>query len=724
MTDSVGNVTLYAHDADSQCISMTDAKQRVTTYTYDARGRQLTTTTPDSRTVTKTYDGLGNVLTVTDEEDRTTSYAYDVANQLTTVTDSLNEVTQYGYDLSGNRTSQTDANGHTTQYVFDSLSRRTSRTLPAGQTESFTYDAVSNKISRTDFNGRTTGFAYDSLNRLLSRTPDPFFNAAPITFTYTPTGKRASMTDPTGVTSYTYTNRDQVLSKATPQGNLAYTYDLFGNVVSVLSSNANGTSVAYAWDADNRLSTVTDNRTNGVTNYTYDPTSQLSTMQYPIGVAHAFTYDNRDRPINLNVTGPLGLSLTYAQTFSPSGRKTNVTEQTGRDTNYGYSSVYRLLSENIAGDPTSTNNGALSYVLDPVGNRTSLTSSLAALPNQNFTYDSDDRLSTHTYDANGNTLVSGGNTFAYDFEDRLTQFDTSVQMSYDGDGNRVVRTQGGSTTRYLIDDVTPTGYPQVAEEVVNGSVAAQYTYGSSRISQNRGGVVSYYDAGSSVHQLFNETGAITDTYDYDAFGNTIAQTGSTVNEFLYRGEQFDTSLGMYYLRARYYIPKTGRFLSADTENGSAIFPWTLHKYLYAAGDPIKYIDPKGRDALDDALLEANIEEKAEYSRFLGCVVTIGLSATAVELYKLTPLGTLGAALDCVASAVSIFDEVPEFAQDLAIVSGGLSAAACAASFINFSIEIHDEEAGTGDLTLETFETVYTCSLAAFEVQAALVELIE
>ena len=86
--------------------------------------------------------------------------------------------------------------------------------------------------------------------------------------------------------------------KATPQGTLSYTYDLSGNVASVVSSNANGTSVAYAWDADNRLSSVTDNRTNGVTNYTYDQTSQFASMQYPNGVAHAFSYDDRDRPIS------------------------------------------------------------------------------------------------------------------------------------------------------------------------------------------------------------------------------------------------------------------------------------------------------------------------------------------------------------------------------------------------------------------------------------------
>jgi uncharacterized protein RhaS with RHS repeats len=54
--------------------------------------------------------------------------------------------------------------------------------------------------------------------------------------------------------------------------------------------------------------------------------------------------------------------------------------------------------------------------------------------------------------------------------------------------------------------------------------------------------------------------AVTDTYDYDAFGNKINSTGTTPNNFLYRGEMYDSDLGLYYLRARYYNPLTGRFM--------------------------------------------------------------------------------------------------------------------------------------------------------------------
>jgi len=189
------------------------------------------------------------------------------------------------------------------------------------------------------------------------------------------------------------------------------------------------------------------------------------------------------------------------------------------------------------------------------------------LTNQSFSYDPDDRLESDTYDANGNTLTSAGSTFGYDFEDRPTTFNGgNVTMIYDGDGNRIVRTADGTASRYLIDDQTPLHHAQVAEEVVAGTVVAQYTYGPMRISQNRAGTVSYYgyDGGGSVRQLFDASGAITDTYTYDAYGNTVAQNGTTVNSFLYRGEQFDTTLGMYYQRARYYIPRTGRFLTADT----------------------------------------------------------------------------------------------------------------------------------------------------------------
>jgi RHS repeat-associated protein len=186
---------------------------------------------------------------------------------------------------------------------------------------------------------------------------------------------------------------------------------------------------------------------------------------------------------------------------------------------------------------------------------------------------------------------------------RLTSMNGgAVTMIYDGFGNRVSKTVGGVTTKYLVeDDVNPTGLPQVFEESVNGVLQRTYTYGLQRISENQqiqgAWTPSFYgyDGFGSVRQLTNLSGALTDSYNYDAFGNLLSSPGPTPNNYLYRGEQYDPDLGLYYLRARYYNPQTGRFLSRDPEDGDPLDPKTLHKYLYAGGNPINRIDPSGKD---------------------------------------------------------------------------------------------------------------------------------
>ena len=92
------------------------------------------------------------------------------------------------------------------------------------------------------------------------------------------------------------------------------------------------------------------------------------------------------------------------------------------------------------------------------------------------------------------------------------------------------------------------------------------------------------------------------TYDYDAWGNAVNTAGSTPNVYLYGGDQYDTDLGLYYLRARYFNPLTGRFLTRDPYQpcGCASCgrdPATLHKYLYAAADPVNHSDPTGNYAI-------------------------------------------------------------------------------------------------------------------------------
>src|SRR4030095_13016947 len=196
-------------------------------------------------------------------------------------------VTRYSYDELGNQLTQTDANNHTTSYGYDNLGRRTTRTLPGRQGESLSYNAVGNLAHRTDFNGTVTGYIYDALNRLLSRTSNhPNAPASNVSFTYTPSGQRATMVDASGVTTYSYDARDRLESKATPQGTLSYTYNAAGNVTSISSSNANGTAVAYRYDELNRLAEVEEGA-NEITHYGYNEVGNLAHVSTANGVTHS-----------------------------------------------------------------------------------------------------------------------------------------------------------------------------------------------------------------------------------------------------------------------------------------------------------------------------------------------------------------------------------------------------------------------------------------------------
>ncbi|NJM39193.1 MAG: RHS repeat-associated core domain-containing protein, partial [Akkermansiaceae bacterium] len=129
------------------------------------------------------------------------------------------------------------------------------------------------------------------------------------------------------------------------------------------------------------------------------------------------------------------------------------------------------------------------------------------------------------------------------------------------------------------------------------------------------GVFYYnYDGLGSVRSITDENGDLLETYDYDAYGTLIglAKKNQTTglleslntenfnlatSSYLFTGEQWDEDLGMYFLRARYLNTNTGRFHSQDTYEGRNGEPLTLHKYLYANGNPVMFTDPSGNFSL-------------------------------------------------------------------------------------------------------------------------------
>ena len=610
ITDPDGKSNTYRYDDTGRKIAFIDATGRETTYTYDVRDRLIRTNFVDGTTLEYSYDNLNRVLTAKDQEGRVLRYSYDDVGNLLAVTDPKGQVTQFGYDANNNQVSMTSANGRTTSYQYDALNRVIKRTLPLGMSELYTYDQVGNLTTLTDFRGKQTSYDYDALNRLLTRRPDPTLGEPNVSFTYTPTGQRSSMIDSSGTTNYTYDLRDRLLTKVTPQGTLAYTYDAVDNVASINSSNADGTSVNYGYDDLGRLERVIDNRVSPGTNqYTYDDVGLLKTDVRPNGVKADYTYGTRNGLINIKLDKAGNTFANYAYTLDRTGRRTSVTEQTGRSFTYTYDETYKLTREVMAGSQDASKNGTVDYTYDPVGNRLSRISNLPGVPSANSAYDANDRRLDESYDANGNARNIAGRTYTYDFEDRIKSADGgAVRITYDGDGNLASKTVGGVTTRYLVDDLNPTGYSQVLEEVVNGEVEKQYTYGHTIISQRQkiNGVwsTSFYsmDALGSVRQLTNTDGVVTDTYEYDAFGKLISQTGSTRNVYLYTGERFDPDLGLYHLRARHYNPDRGRFTSMDPFGGWMEDPLSTNRYLYVHADPVNFVDPLGFSAKEYGLL--------------------------------------------------------------------------------------------------------------------------
>jgi RHS repeat-associated protein len=411
------------------------------------------------------------------------------------------------------------------------------------------------------------------------------------------------MTDPGGVTTYTYDPQtDRLVSKQTPFGTIAYTYDAAGDVTQIASSNASGSVVAYQYDKLNRLSTVTVPG-QSPTNYSYDAVGNLAGYTYPNGVTTALQYDGLNRLTALASQGPQGAAASYSYTLGLAGNRTGVTELGGRTVSYGYDNLYRLTSETIA---NSTFNGTVGYTYDAVGNRKQITSTLAAIPSSGLlNYDANDRTLTDQYDNNGNTISQAGIADSYDFENHLTQHGYIVYQ-YDGDGNRVAKTIGGVTTSYSVDTLNPTGYAQVLDEVQSGAVTRSYAWGLQLVSETQ--LVAAippaspwqtswygYDGHGSVRYLTDASGAVTDTYTYDAFGNLINSTGSTANNYLFAGEQYDPDLGLYYNRARYLDVRVGRFWGMDNHEGDDDDPATLHKYAYTGDDPTDRTDHSGND---------------------------------------------------------------------------------------------------------------------------------
>ncbi|MCU7841781.1 MAG: hypothetical protein KZQ94_20695, partial [Candidatus Thiodiazotropha sp. (ex Troendleina suluensis)] len=583
-----------------------DTLNHRTAYIYNALDQRISVVYHDNSNQNDSYDALARRTEQSDPAGISTHYAYDALGRLSQVTDALSGQTRYSYDEAGNKLTQTDAEGRTTSWTYDALGRVLSRTLPLGQQETFAYDANGNLTTQVDFNGTTTTHQYDSDNWLIR---SDYANGRIEQVSYDAVGNRTQIlvTLPGGgteTTSYTYDARDRLTRETQPDGTLLdYQYDTAGNRTQVrITRGTIVTTTDYSYDSLNRLQSVTD--TSGTTSYGYDAVGNRTSVSYPNNSSEVYRYDSLNRLTRKETHDGTGALVgAYDYTLDATGRRTQIDEQSGRGTAYGYDDLYRLTSESI----TDSQNGnySASYQYDGVGNRTYSTIDGVQTA---YTYDDNDRLTqqggtSYTYDNNGNTLseILDTNTITYGYNAKIQlisvdQGGVTTTYGYNADGIRTSKSEGGVTTTFIVDENRD--YAQVLIED-DGTSTVSYTYGDDLISQRRNGVASYYhyDGLGSTRSLTDSLGNLSDTYDYEAFGEVLSHTGSTENSYLFAGEQFDNTLNQYYLRARYYDPSQGRFTQQDTWMGNNYDPVTLHKYLYANADPGNMVDPSGNFSL-------------------------------------------------------------------------------------------------------------------------------
>jgi RHS repeat-associated protein len=339
-----GYIETYGYDAVGNLTSKTDRKNQLITYTYDQLNRLTQKAYPDTTTVNYTYDNDSRLTQVTDPTG-TYQFTFDNMGRLTNKTTSYtflagrNFTTSYGYDAASNRTGFTDPESGSTSYVYDTLNRLQTLTPPSAFTTGnfgFSYDALSRRTQMTRPNGLSSIYAYDNLSRLLSvlhqsgstsldgavytvdnagnrtsRTPQPsgtasnyaYDNIYELTgvtqnstttesYTYDPVGNRLSSL---GVSPYTNNSSNELTS--TP--NATYTYDYNGNTLTkVVGSN----TTTYAWDFENRMTSVTLPGSGGTVSFKYDPFGRRIYKSSSSGTS-VFAYDGDNLVEETNSSG-------------------------------------------------------------------------------------------------------------------------------------------------------------------------------------------------------------------------------------------------------------------------------------------------------------------------------------------------------------------------------------------------------------------------------------
>ena len=547
-------------------------------------------TDADDKTMSYSYDLSGNTAAITDRNGNISLFVYDNRNMLTEklcVSASGSVGIEYGYDAAGNRISMQDESGSYT-YKHDGNNRITEVRKDSAVQLIYTYDATGNIETVADSEGFVTGYTYDKSGRMETVT----FDGRTTIYAYDLSGNRESVTYEGGVKEeYTYNrnNRLLTLTNKKPNGAIiskySYTYDIIGNETS-----------------------KTDNF--GTTYYTYDKAGRVTKVETP-GKTTLYTYDNA------------GNRQSLAETYTSNQSSGFVDGDTGEDieyiiktSRYFYSNtnhLMKLVEEMSDSSAKVLLEKTTEYLYDENGNE--LATSTSYLRPTGGTLKKSLRGSVHgeNQPTEPDILIERTNN-TFDGFNRLKAVEkiedgtrTSVEYTYNGDDLRtqkVVKSSDNSytprATSFLYDrqhvllETDATG--EVQTRYIRGiNYIAQYSSVGNGYSGGNEQELSYFlfNGHGDTVQTVTETGEIQNQYDYDIFGSPTLTIEIAACSIRYAGEYLDNETGLYYLRARYYDPYVGRFISEDSYWGEDTNPLSLNLYTYAYNNPERFIDPTG-----------------------------------------------------------------------------------------------------------------------------------
>ena len=631
--DALDNITTYTYNGMNQVASVEDARHNTVRYTYDDLGRRTEVTDAKNRVFTTRYDANGNVLkiidakgktvkqttynclnlphVVTDVTGKTTTYTYTALGKVDTAVDSMNHSQTYSYNARGMNTGVLDAANGMSTAVYDTMGNLTRLTGPTGATTHYTYDNMGRLSTETTASGGTVRYEYDELNLkdkltnargqvktyvndVMGRVSGIVSTQDTVSYTYDDNGNVKTVTDSNGTITRDYDALNRVSRYVDTFGReIGYQYDAVGNLQRI--TYPDDTYVTYGYDENNNLTSVTDWQ-GRITSYGYNENNQVVTVTKPDGSVTTTVYDDRQRIASTVERTASGAIITgYEYTYDTIGRISSE-KHLAQDVTlwYTYDALSRVTKRTVK-NACNTVVSEETYTYDAAGNITDA-------PDSCFGYGTNNRLTTFmersvSYDADGNMLsarLGGANmALSYDVSNRLVSAGGHT-YTYNAEDVRIRNVCNGYDTTYTYN--TNGRLSQLLMKTTNG-ITTKYVYGLGLIGEEKQGEFKTYhfDYRGSTVALTDSTGSITDTFEYDTYGNVTERTGDSFVIFGYNGRDgvVTDKNGLIYMRARYYSPEMRRFVNADILRGEISDSTSLNRYSYVNGNPVSFVDPTG-----------------------------------------------------------------------------------------------------------------------------------